>query len=159
MAEKVQGSFVFTVLDKDDSIWFVRGDNPLSIFCYDGFLIYASTADILRKVEYRVHIQHKRTIQTKEGDILKIDRYGKESRSTFIPHHSFEHFWRSFPYNKKEEAEELELLFEMGKLFGVTPEEVQMLLDYGCDIDEIQDLFYEPELLRRVLTEFSYSYL
>ena len=25
MAEKVEGSFVFTVLDRDDSIWFVVG--------------------------------------------------------------------------------------------------------------------------------------
>ncbi|MFR6376362.1 MAG: hypothetical protein ACLUN5_07715 [Oscillospiraceae bacterium] len=37
MAEKVEGSFVFTVLDKDDSIWFVVGDNPLCVMFYDGF--------------------------------------------------------------------------------------------------------------------------
>ena len=36
MAEKVEGSFVFTVLDKDNSIWFVVGDNPLCIMFYDG---------------------------------------------------------------------------------------------------------------------------
>ena len=29
MAEKVEGSFVFTVLDKDNAIWFIVGDNPL----------------------------------------------------------------------------------------------------------------------------------
>ena len=49
MAEKVEGSFVFTVLDKDNSIWFVIGDNPLCIMFYDGFLIYASTQEILCK--------------------------------------------------------------------------------------------------------------
>lgn len=43
MAEKVEGSFVFTVLDKDDVIWFVVGDNPLCAMYYDGYLIYAST--------------------------------------------------------------------------------------------------------------------
>ena len=32
MAEKIQGSFVFTVLDRDDNLYFVRGDNPLAIF-------------------------------------------------------------------------------------------------------------------------------
>ena len=36
MAEKVEGSFVFTVLDKDNSIWFVVGDNPLCVMFYDG---------------------------------------------------------------------------------------------------------------------------
>ena len=46
MAEKVEGSFVFTVLDKDNSIWFVVGDNPLCVMFYDGFLIYASTQEI-----------------------------------------------------------------------------------------------------------------
>ena len=44
MAEKVEGSFVFTVLDKDNSIWFVVGDNPLCVMFYDGFLIYALDA-------------------------------------------------------------------------------------------------------------------
>ena len=37
MAEKVEGSFVFTVLDKDNSIWFVVGDNPLCVMFYDDF--------------------------------------------------------------------------------------------------------------------------
>jgi len=49
MAEKVEGSFVFTVLDKDDAIWFVVGDNPLCIMFYDGYLLYASTQEILCK--------------------------------------------------------------------------------------------------------------
>ena len=45
MAEKVEGSFVFTVLDKNDAIWFVVGDNPLCIMFYDGYLLYASTQE------------------------------------------------------------------------------------------------------------------
>ena len=44
-----RGFFVFTVLDKDNSIWFVVGDNPLCVMFYDGFLIYASTQEILCK--------------------------------------------------------------------------------------------------------------
>ena len=39
MAEAVEGSFVFTVLDKNDAIWFVVGDNPLCIMFYDGYLL------------------------------------------------------------------------------------------------------------------------
>ena len=37
MAEKVRGSFVFTILDRQNNLYFVRGENPLAIFCYDGF--------------------------------------------------------------------------------------------------------------------------
>lgn len=51
MAEKVEGSFVFTVLDNEDSIWFVVGDNPLCLFYYEGFLLYASTEEILCRVK------------------------------------------------------------------------------------------------------------
>ena len=31
MAEAVEGSFVFTVLDEEDGFWFVKGDNPLCL--------------------------------------------------------------------------------------------------------------------------------
>ena len=39
MAEKVEGSFVFTVLDRRHPIWFVVGDKPLCMMFYDGFII------------------------------------------------------------------------------------------------------------------------
>ena len=57
MAEKVEGSFVFTVLDKDNSIWFVVGDNPLCVMFYDGFLLYASTQEILCKAIKKLRLK------------------------------------------------------------------------------------------------------
>ena len=54
MAEKVEGSFVFTVLDHEDSIWFAKGDNPLCLFHYDGFTLYASTQEILVQAAKRL---------------------------------------------------------------------------------------------------------
>ena len=78
MAEKVEGSFVFTVLDKDNSIWFVIGDNPLCIMFYDGFLIYASTQEILCKTIKKLKLTAPSDIlEPKEGEILKIDRSGR----------------------------------------------------------------------------------
>src|SRR5699024_11888390 len=56
MAERVEGSFVFTVLDSEDSIWFVVGDNPLCLFYYDGLLIYASTEEILIKTVKKLRL-------------------------------------------------------------------------------------------------------
>ena len=47
MAESVEGSFVFTVLDDRDTLTFVKGDTPL---CLLHFYVYASTEEILRKV-------------------------------------------------------------------------------------------------------------
>lgn len=57
MAEKVEGSFVFTVLDKDNSIWFVVGDNPLCVVFYDGFLLYASTQEILCRAIKKLRLE------------------------------------------------------------------------------------------------------
>ncbi len=75
MAEAVEGSFVFTVLDKDNSIWFVVGDNPLCVMFYDGFLIYASTQEILCKTIKKLRLKAPSDIlEPKEGEILKIDR-------------------------------------------------------------------------------------
>lgn len=31
MAEQVMGTFVFTILDKEDNLYFVKGDNPLLV--------------------------------------------------------------------------------------------------------------------------------
>ena len=70
MAEKVEGSFVFTVLDSEDSIWFVVGDNPLCIFYYDGFLLYASTEEILIKTVKKLRLGAPASIQKpEEGEI------------------------------------------------------------------------------------------
>lgn len=68
MVEKVEGSFVFTVLDKDNSIWFVVGNNPLCVMFYDGFLIYASTQEILWKAIKKLRLKAPAYIwEPKEG--------------------------------------------------------------------------------------------
>ena len=48
MAEAVEGSFSFSILDSNNSIWFVTGDSPLSILHFPdlGLYVYASTEEI-----------------------------------------------------------------------------------------------------------------
>ena len=99
MAEKVEGSFVFTVLDKNDAIWFVVGDNPLCIMFYDGYLLYASTQEILCKTIKKLKLTAPSDIlEPKEGEILKIDRAGHITTGSFMPKTSYEHWWRHYPY-------------------------------------------------------------
>ncbi len=52
MAEAVEGSFVFTILKNDNTMFLVKGSNPLTIYHYKelGLYVYASTTDILKKV-------------------------------------------------------------------------------------------------------------
>ena len=56
MAELVEGSFVFTVLDENSNLYFVKGDNPLALYHYEtcGLYVYASTEAILDRALTRL---------------------------------------------------------------------------------------------------------
>ncbi len=167
MAEKVDGSFVFTVLDEQDNIWFIRGDNPLCIHDYNGFLLYASTGEILLKAEHRLHLRHQEEIATKEGDILRIDKNGDIEHGEFLPLQTFRHPWRQFPcwrqrYWQTENEPEVGIyddLLDVAKAMGVSDDDIEILLDYGCESDEIEDLLYDPALLNEVLYELRSAYI
>ena len=51
MAETVEGSFVFTVLDEGDGLSFVKGDNPLYLMHLpeQELYVYASTREVLNR--------------------------------------------------------------------------------------------------------------
>ncbi|MBS6641865.1 MAG: class II glutamine amidotransferase [Clostridiaceae bacterium] len=165
MAETVEGSFVFTVLDSEDSIWFVVGDNPLCIFYYNGFLLYASTEKILCNTASKLHLSAPVSVQhPEEGEILKIDRSGQLTTGSFTPQTSYLHWWRYRPYygsfllDEEEQKSVYGDLFDAAKSMGVSEDEVQALLDYGCDPDEIEELLYDPALLHEMTGELLYAY-
>lgn len=165
MAEKVEGSFVFTALDSEDSIWFVVGDNPLCIFYYEGFLLYASTEEILCKTAKRLRLSTPVNVQKpEEGEILKIDRTGRVTTGSFAPQTSYLHWWRYRPYygsfllSDDEQKSIYGDLFDAAKSMGVSEDEIQALLDYGCDPDEIEELLYDPALLHEMTGELLYAY-
>ena len=162
MAEAVEGSFVFTVLDKDNSIWFAVGDNPLCVMFYDGFLIYASTQEILCKTIKKLKLNTPSDIlEPKEGEILKIDRNDRMTTGIFTPHTTFEHWWRKYPFYRsyyEDTPTSYDDLFSVAKAFGVTADEVQALLDYGCSEEEIEEMLYDPELFHEMTGELLYAY-
>ena len=165
MAENVEGSFVFTVLDSEDSIWFVVGDNPLCLFHYEGFLLYASTEEILCKAAKRLRLGIPVNVQKpEEGEILKIDRAGRVTMGNFIPHTTYPHWWLYRPYygsfrlSDDEQESIYGDLFDAAKSMGVSEDEIQALLDYGCDPDEIEELLYDPALLHEMTGELLYAY-
>ena len=162
MAEKVEGSFVFTVLDKDNAIWFIVGDNPLCVMFYDGFLIYASTQEILCKAIKKLRLKAPTDIlEQKEGEILKIDRAGQLTTGSFTPHTTFERWWRKYPYYRsyyEDTPANYDDLFSVAKAFGVSTDEIQALLDYGCSEEEIEEMLYDPTLLHEMTGELLYAY-
>lgn len=162
MAETVEGSFVFTVLDSEDAIWFVVGDNPLCLFHYDGFTLYASTQDILVKATKRLRLDKPKSIQQpEEGEILKIDKHGCQTTDSFMPRTAYPHWWRHSPcygYPWDEDGRLHDELVAAAKAMGVSEAEVQALLDYGCDPDEIEELLYDPAMLHEMTGELLYAY-
>ena len=162
MAEAVEGSFVFTVLDKDNAIWFIVGDNPLCVMFYDGFLIYASTQEILCKAIKKLRLKAPTdSLEPKEGEILKIDRAGQLTTGSFTPHTTFERWWRKYPYYRsyyEDTPINYDDLFSVAKAFGVSTDEIQALLDYGCSEEEIEEMLYDPTLLHEMTGELLYAY-
>ena len=164
MAEKVEGSFVFTVLDSEDAIWFIKGDNPLCLFHYDGFTLYASTQEILVKAVKRLRLGKPQTVQQpEEGEILKIDKFGNQTSGSFVPRTSYQHWWRyspyyGYPWDVDGDDGLHDELLAAAKAMGVSEDEVQALLDYGCDPDEIEELLYDPALLHEMTGELLHAY-
>ena len=162
MAETVEGSFVFTVLDSEDAIWFVVGDNPLCLFHYDGFVLYASTQDILVKATKRLRLGKPKSVQQpEEGEILRIDKHGCQTTDSYMPRTTYPHWWRYSPcygYPWDEDGRLHDELIAADKAMGVSEAEVQALLDYGCDPDEIEELLYDPALLHEMTGELLYAY-
>ena len=75
MAELVNGSFVFTILRNDNTLFLVKGNNPLTLYHFPkiGIYVYASTKSILGNCE----------IDVSEGEIVEIAANGKRSKTTF----------------------------------------------------------------------------
>ena len=160
MAEKVKGSFVFTVLDDDNSIWFVKGDNPLSIFYYNGFLIYASTTEILNKSIKHLKLGKPKKIHVpSEGDIIHIDSSGQIESGFFTP--DLSSLWSTYnlyDFDINYEMSSYDELISVASSMGISPDEIMALMDYGCERDEIEELLYDPSLLHEIAAELLYAY-
>lgn len=150
MAEQVEGSFVFTTLDEDNTISFVKGDNPLSIHHFPqlGLYLYASTEEILSKVIGRSWLRYEEfeVIETSGGDILQIDKFGRRQVSHFEMsdpwakwdgRYSF--YQPSFYLSGDAHVRELKAV---AYSFGYTPEDIDKLLEEGFSPDEIEDALY-----------------
>lgn len=152
MAEQVEGSFSFAVLDEQDALWIVKGDSPLSIAYFPecGVYVYASTVEILNKALTRCGKQlgHRRTVEVEMGDLMKIDRRGHITRATFdaskLCRPSWE-YWSSSLYAEppKTESEHIRLLKSVARAFGFTGEMIDRLLDQGFTTDDIEEILYE----------------
>ncbi len=92
---------------------------------------------------------------------MRIDKFGNQTAGSFIPRTSCVHWWRYSPYYGYPWDEDDSLhdeLLAAAKAMGVSEDEVQALLDYGCDPDEIEELLYDPALLHELISGLLYAY-
>ena len=152
MAEQVEGSFSFSVLSEQDELWLVKGDNPLNIVHFPkvGVYIYASTAEILNKALARCGnwLRRGEKVDIAMGDIVKIDRGGRITRSTFDASKFYRSSWgywdtSLYPRLPHSEEEHLSLLKSVAKAFDFTGEMVDRLLEQGFSTDDIEEILYE----------------
>ena len=161
MAETVEGNFTFTVLDEYNSLYIIKGSNPMCLLHFPvlGLYVYASTESIMKKALQKVGL-HKfavERVETDEGDILCIDRNGEITRSEFEPkiYRSKYSSWFDFddsPYYNIHE----ELLLSYCGCYGVDSSDVELLLEYGYTCDEIEEMLADHDLLQEALRDVRY---
>ena len=96
-------------------------------------------------------------IDTVEGDILCIDRFGEITRSEFEPK-----LYRS-KYAAWYDTEDspfynlhAEMLIAYCGCYGVDSADVELLLEYGYTCDEIEEMLSDHDLLHEALRDVKY---
>ena len=163
MAEQMEGSFSFTVLDGQDNLYFVKGDNPLCIYHYPkiGLYLYASTEAILLDALSRIPFKlgKPKQVVLDCGEILKIDSHGCQTRSQFDDRNLFRRWYspcsfmfdptakkRSVPAQMSMEREYVTALKSVASFYGYDPNFVDALLADGFATDDIEEMLYCGEL-------------
>ena len=161
MAEKVRGSFTFTVLDEQNNLYFVKGDSPLYLIHIPSLClyIYTSTKEILTQALRCLHLRLPafELIPVSEGELLRITPNGAISRDRFTMHEDdlysrwFGHDyyygfnWKDTFADSRSDDEDYLLLIELSGYYGVDPEDIRVLRDAGYTYDEIEAFLLDPE--------------
>lgn len=163
MAETVEGSFCFTLLDEKNNLYIVKGDNPIAVFHFKeiGLYLYASTEKLLKNTIQKVNFKQEYTkIDISTGEIVCFDKQGNSTKSSFeYPVCCLTHYFntskreRYSPFEKEYCRTYLEELIDFAENVGVSEEEVLLLFEYGFDEFEIEQLLENPIQLQCCITE------
>ncbi|MFI3226026.1 MAG: hypothetical protein R3Y09_01340 [Clostridia bacterium] len=148
MAEKVSGSFCFSILDENKNLYLVKGSNPLCIMHFaQGFYVYASTQDIVKKFmeKLKLSLLNRTEICLEEGDILHIDCRGNLNKTKF-EFDSLDYYLsrRNVMYSHEflNDNFYLEDIKSVASSFGYTSDDVDKLISQGFTLEEIEEFFY-----------------
>ena len=154
MAEKINGSYAFSILDTSNTLWLIRGDSPLSLIHLPKYklYIYASTDSILYKslVDTKLFNEIKsgnfEEIDIKSGDILSITTDGKIHTDKFDYKDYFARYnWWDFGYSKPHtsySSSYIDDLKAVASYQGYSEDEIDELLENGFSPEEIEEYIY-----------------
>ena len=159
MAEKVEGSFSFVVLDEKNNVYLVKGDSPLSIIHFPRLKIYvfASTDEILYRsiIDYPPLLKEIKQgefeeVEIEEGDILKLCSNGNVEREQFRFDYWCGMQWYDYGFYSAKTTdpydEYIETLKAVASAYGYSPNEIDHLLKEGFTPEEIEDYLYGLEV-------------
>ena len=160
MAERLEGSFSFTVLDDRNNLYFVKGDSPLCLYHYQtsGVYLYASTKQILEKALQQLSFDWEPPIQVplECGEILQITAEGEERRETFddskllrslaCGRYTPPSWWGVGSSAHSAESGHLAALKSVAGYFGIVPWEIDQLIEAGFTEAEIEEYLYRTEM-------------
>ena len=163
MAEQVDGSFSFSILDNNENLYLVKGDSPLSIVHFPKIklYVYASTDEILYKALINTPLlselknKEYEEVNLKEGEILKISPDGNTEKTDFIYSRSYGKNWWEYgmPYHypitqisdKAVRDLYVEELKYVAMYEGIEPRQIDELLEAGMTIEEVEEYVYAYE--------------
>lgn len=157
MAERLEGSFSFTVLDDRNDLYFVKGDSPLCLYHYPevGVYLYASTKPILEQALQQIPFPFDNPIQIPLdcGEILQIMADGEERRAAFDDSKLLcgLSYGRCTPFSwwgvgssaQNAESGHLAALKSVAGYFGIAPWEIDRLIEAGFTEEEIEEHLYQ----------------
>ena len=160
MAERLEGSFSFTVLDDQSNLYFVKGDSPLCLYRYPeiGAYLYASTKPILERALQQLSFDWEPPIQVplECGEILQITAEGEERRETFddskllrslaCGRYTPPSWWGVGSSAHSAESGHLAALKSVVGYFGIAPWEIDRLMEAGFTETEIEEYLYRTEM-------------
>lgn len=144
MAENLQGSFAITILKNDNTLYLVKGSNPIYLIHFQslGLYLYSSTEEIMFNALMKSNFNYKfNIIKLLESDILSINSMGIIE---------IEHFKSKSDYLDYFDNQ-LSILLDYCSNIGVDDEDIYLLLDYGLEVEEIEYIINDIPLLEHTL--------
>lgn len=154
MAETVEGSFAFSILGTDNTLWLVRDDSPLAMVHLPAYklYVYASTETILYKALAETGLFNEiktgrfSEIPIREGEILRLTPDGSIGRDkfTFSEYGCYGKYKRwDFGFTPHaRDSTYIEDLKCIAACQGYAPEDIDEMLAGGFTPEEIEEYIY-----------------